>query len=52
MANNIGKIVSINGNMIGVKTEGSVIQNEVGYVLMPKKRLKSEIIKIELCKDL
>ena len=47
MANNIGKIVSINGNMIGVKTEGSVIQNEVGYVLMAKKRLKSEIIKIE-----
>ena len=45
--NKIGKIVSINGNMIGVKTEGSVIQNEVGYVLMAKKRLKSEIIKIE-----
>ena len=47
MPKNIGKIVSINGNMIQVKFTGHIIQNEVAYVLMGKKRLKSEVIKIE-----
>jgi len=47
MDKNIGRIVSINGNMIGVKFEGHIIQNEVAYVLLPKKRLKSEVIRIE-----
>jgi len=47
MANkNIGHIISINGNMIEVAFEDSVIQNEVGYVLIGKERLKSEVIKI------
>ncbi len=41
-----GKIVSINGNMITVKFEGDIIQNEVGYVLSQDRRLKSEVIKI------
>ncbi|MDD4961286.1 MAG: V-type ATP synthase subunit A [Candidatus Marinimicrobia bacterium] len=43
---NIGKIVAINGNMIEVAFEQSVIQNEVGYVLVGEERLKSEVIKI------
>jgi len=47
MSKNLGKIVSINGNMIGVEFENDIIQNEVGYVLIEEKRLKSEVIKIE-----
>lgn len=43
---NIGKIIAINGNMIEVAFEQSVIQNEVGYVLVSEERLKSEVIKI------
>ena len=47
MSKNLGKIVSINGNMIGVEFQNDIIQNEVGYVLIEEKRLKSEVIKIE-----
>ncbi len=47
MTKKSGKITSINGNMIGVKFEGHIIQNEVAYVLRASKRLKSEVIKIE-----
>ncbi len=43
---NIGKITAINGNMIEVAFKESVIQNEVGYVLVNEERLKSEVIKI------
>ncbi len=47
MANkNIGHIISVNGNMIEVAFEDSVIQNEVGYVLIGNEKLKSEVIKI------
>ncbi|MBW6458082.1 MAG: V-type ATP synthase subunit A [FCB group bacterium] len=41
-----GHITAINGNMIEVAFEDSVIQNEVGYVLVHEERLKSEVIKI------
>lgn len=47
MIKNKGRVVSINGNMLSVKCDGDIIQNEVGYVIMGDKRLKSEIIKIE-----
>ena len=47
MGKNLGKIISITGNMIGVVVEKHIIQNEVAYVLMGDKRLKSEVIKIE-----
>ncbi len=47
MAKNLGKIISITGNMIGVVTGKHIIQNEVAYVLMGDKRLKSEVIKIQ-----
>jgi len=43
----LGKIISVTGNMIAVKVEGHVIQNEVGYVLIGKQRLKSEVIRIK-----
>ncbi|NQT06882.1 MAG: V-type ATP synthase subunit A [Candidatus Omnitrophica bacterium] len=42
----LGKVVSISGNMISVEFKGDIIQNEVGYVLLGKKRLKAEVIKI------
>ncbi|MDP8299067.1 MAG: V-type ATP synthase subunit A, partial [Candidatus Tantalella remota] len=41
-----GSIVSVNGNMITVKFDEDIIQNEVGYVLSQGRRLKSEVIKI------
>ena len=47
MTKNTGRILSVNGNMISVKAEGHIIQNEVAHVLLGDKRLKSEVIKIE-----
>ena len=41
-----GTIIGINGNMISVEFEGNIIQNEVGYAITGKDRLKSEVIKI------
>ncbi len=41
-----GKIATISGNMIAVEFQGSVSQNEVGYVLAGKQRLMSEVIRI------
>jgi V/A-type H+-transporting ATPase subunit A len=47
MPKNLGKIISITGNMIGVVSDRHVMQNEVAYVLMGGKRLKSEVIKVQ-----
>jgi V/A-type H+-transporting ATPase subunit A len=41
-----GKVVGVNGNMVTVDTEGDVFMNEVGYVVVGDKRLKSEVIRI------
>ncbi len=41
-----GKVVGVNGNMITVQADGAVSMNEVGYVLLGDKRLKSEVIRI------
>jgi len=41
-----GSVVAVNGNMIGVKFEGIVTLNEVGYVQVGGKKLKSEVIRI------
>ena len=41
-----GTIVGVNGNMITVEFDGSVMQNEVGYAVLDDKRLKSEVIRI------
>ena len=46
MSKNIGSITGINGNMISVAFEGSVLQNEVGFVLLEGERLMSEVIRI------
>jgi V/A-type H+-transporting ATPase subunit A len=42
-----GVITSISGNMISVRFKGSIVQNEVGYVVLGNERLKSEVIKIK-----
>ena len=47
MSVSIGKVVGVNGNMVSVAFEGNVSLNEVGYVLLDEKRLKSEVIRIK-----
>lgn len=42
-----GYVMSIIGNMVSVKCDGDVMQNEVAYIISGNKRLKSEIIRIE-----
>lgn len=46
MANNKGRVVGVNGNMVSVEFEGAITQNEVGYILVCGNRLKSEVIRI------
>ncbi len=41
-----GKVVAINGNMVSVEVDGDISMNEVGYVILGDKRLKSEVIRI------
>jgi V/A-type H+/Na+-transporting ATPase subunit A len=42
-----GKVVGINGNMVTVALESSVIMNEVGYIITDEgSRLKSEVIRV------
>lgn len=43
---NLGKITSIQGNMITVSFPESIIQNEVGYVIAGGDRLMAEVIRI------
>ncbi len=43
----LGRVTSINGNMLGVAFEKRVIQNEVAYVVTEEgARLKSEVIRV------
>ncbi len=46
MSMNTGSITGINGNLISVRFDQPVIQNEVGYAVLGETRLKSEIIRI------
>ena len=41
-----GTVVAINGNMVSVRFDGAVSMNEVGYVKVADKRLKSEVIRV------
>jgi V/A-type H+-transporting ATPase subunit A len=41
-----GTVVAVNGNMVSVRFEGAVSMNEVGYVKVAGKKLKSEVIRI------
>jgi len=46
MAGTTGKVIGVNGNMLTVEVDGQVALNEVGYVVLGDKRLKSEVIRI------
>ncbi|MCL2243026.1 MAG: V-type ATP synthase subunit A [Treponema sp.] len=41
-----GTVVAVNGNMVSVRFDGIVSMNEVGYVNVADKKLKSEVIRI------
>jgi V/A-type H+-transporting ATPase subunit A len=41
-----GTVTAVNGNMVSVRFDGDVSMNEVGYVKVADKRLKSEVIRI------
>ena len=47
MANRIGTVVKVSGNMVTAQTEGLIIQNEVAYVVHSDERLKSEVIRVK-----
>jgi len=44
--NNLGKVVSVTGNLVGVEFATSVTQNEVAYVESGDCRLKGEVIRV------
>lgn len=46
MSENIGKVVSINGNLLSVKFDCNVSMNEICYVKTDGTALKSEVIRI------
>ena len=46
MTENIGTVVSINGNLVSVKFTGNVSMNEICYVKVDDTALKSEVIRI------
>ena len=46
MTENIGKVVSINGNLLSVEFSGNVSMNEICYVKVDGTALKSEVIRI------
>ena len=45
--NTLGKVVGINGNSVTVFTEDPIMQNEVAYIILEEKKLKSEVIRIK-----
>jgi len=47
MSQKKGRIVAVNGNMITVEFDTSVIQNEVAYAVLGDKKLKAEVIRVE-----
>ena len=46
MAENTGKVVSINGNLVSVEFDSSVSMNEICFVKVGDTALKSEVIRI------
>ena len=46
MTENIGKVVSVNGNLLSVEFQGNVSMNEICYVKVGQTALKSEVIRI------
>ena len=46
MTENIGKVISVNGNLISVEFSGIVSMNEICYIKVDDAILKSEVIRI------
>ena len=46
MTENIGKVVSVNGNLVSVRFTGDVSMNEICFVKVGNTALKSEVIRI------
>ncbi len=46
MTKHSGTVVGVSGNMVTVQVDGDVLMNEVGYVVVEDKRLKSEVIRV------
>ena len=46
MTENKGKVVSVNGNLVSVRFEGTVSMNEICFVIVDNTKLKSEVIRI------
>jgi V/A-type H+-transporting ATPase subunit A len=42
-----GVVAAVNGNMVNVRFDGQVSMNEVGFIQLGDKKLKSEIIRIK-----
>jgi V/A-type H+/Na+-transporting ATPase subunit A len=46
MTQTTGSVIGVNGNMVSVRVAGVVSMNEVAYILVDSRRLKSEIIRV------
>lgn len=46
MSKTTGKVIGVNGNMVSVEVDGDISLNEVGYIHLDDKKLKSEVIRI------
>ena len=46
MSQKKGRIVGVNGNMITVEFNTSVIQNEVAFAILGEQKLKAEVIRV------
>jgi V/A-type H+/Na+-transporting ATPase subunit A len=46
MSKNIGKIIGVNGNLITVRFDNPVLQNEIGYAMIGETGLKAEVIRV------
>jgi V/A-type H+/Na+-transporting ATPase subunit A len=42
-----GQVIGVNGNMVTAEVEGQVLLNEVCYIIVDEKRLKSEVIRVQ-----
>lgn len=47
MTQEMGTITGINGNMLTVRFDGTISQNEVGYAIKGDEKLKAEVIRIQ-----
>ena len=46
MSKNTGHVVSVNGNMVAARFSGSIVKNEVAYIIVGESCLKGEVIRI------